>query len=194
MSLTWHGMTNLSKMPRVRYAPLRFPASIRVLIVQPGDKHSPISGSFAEIDLAADSKPAYECLSYTWGEAGNEVPIWIDGSELLIRPNLYAFLIRLRNEQGPRTLWADFICIDQLNTKEKSHQVSLMGVIYSQAIMVLAWVGEHADRSEELFYDWPERRSEIRRRNIGMLLSSKEQAYRKAVWAPFLARKYWTRT
>ena len=196
ISLAWHESTKLSEMPRVRYAPLRSTASIRVLIVQPGDENSPISGSFAEIDLAARSIPAYECLSYTWGEAGNEVPIWIDGRELLIRQNLYAFIVRLRKEEAPITSWADFICIDQQNLKEKTQQVQMMGAIYSQAITVRVWVGEHADRSEELFYAWPERTGVIEnlRRTFGMLLSHKEQAYRKAVWAPFLARTYWTRT
>lgn len=38
-------------------------------------------------------------------------------------------------------LWIDAICINQATTLEKNHQVSMMGMIYSQAECVIVWLG-----------------------------------------------------
>ncbi|PMD53878.1 HET-domain-containing protein, partial [Hyaloscypha bicolor E] len=42
----------------------------------------------------------------------------------------------------PRSLWADAVCINQRDNKEKGHQVALMAKIYSNANCVLVWLGE----------------------------------------------------
>ena len=48
----------------------------------------------------------------------------------------------LRNEAKtkvvPSVFWADAICINQQNNYEKSHQVRMMGSIYSQASGVIS--------------------------------------------------------
>lgn len=43
-------------------------------------------------------------------------------------------------------IWIDAICIEQANTQERSHQVRMMGDIYSNAETVLIWLGD-ADAS-----------------------------------------------
>jgi len=37
--------------------------------------------------------------------------------------------------------WADGICIDQSNLKERGHQVALMGQLYRKATLVCSWMG-----------------------------------------------------
>jgi hypothetical protein len=41
--------------------------------------------------------------------------------------------------------WIDLICINQCNTTERNHQVSIMRDIYSNANMVRAWLGKADD-------------------------------------------------
>ncbi|KAF2239752.1 hypothetical protein EV356DRAFT_109915 [Viridothelium virens] len=45
-------------------------------------------------------------------------------------------------------LWADAICINQDDLDERSHQVSMMGLIYSKAKGVIAWLGESNKESD----------------------------------------------
>ncbi|KAJ4392214.1 hypothetical protein N0V93_005839 [Gnomoniopsis smithogilvyi] len=80
--------------------------------------------------------------------------LYIDGSEILITPNLeHIIRVLLSHENGPaavrgKAIWIDAACIDQDNTKEKEQQIPLMGQIYRQAIRALMWLGDaegHAD-------------------------------------------------
>ena len=43
---------------------------------------------------------------------------------------------------GP--FWIDAVCIDQICTSERNHQVSVMGRIYSQAREGVAWLGHES--------------------------------------------------
>jgi len=50
-----------------------------------------------------------------------------------------------------RVVWADAICINQEDAKEKSEQVKLMGLIYSRASQVIIWLGsEEGDTANAL--------------------------------------------
>ena len=51
-------------------------------------------------------------------------------------------LRRLRLQEAIRTVWTDAICINQQDNAEKSHQVPLMGSIYSLAKRVVVWLGQ----------------------------------------------------
>ncbi|ORX98819.1 heterokaryon incompatibility, partial [Clohesyomyces aquaticus] len=42
-------------------------------------------------------------------------------------------------------VWADQVCINQDDEEEKSHQVQLVGVIYSKASTVVSWLGADND-------------------------------------------------
>lgn len=42
-------------------------------------------------------------------------------------------------------LWIDAISINQTNTEERNHQVSMMAKIYSNSSMLLIWLGEHTE-------------------------------------------------
>ena len=88
----------------------------------------------------------FHALSYTWGLESPTREILIDGKPFLIRQNLWNFLRRVRECED--LLWADAICINQNDAKEKSEQVALMGSIFSSASTVIVWLGEAADDSE----------------------------------------------
>ncbi|RMJ18124.1 hypothetical protein CDV36_002239 [Fusarium kuroshium] len=60
------------------------------------------------------------------------------------------FLLRQRSRSGPQAedtfgvikhFWADAICINQQDIKERTQQVQLMGQIYGSAETVYSWVG-----------------------------------------------------
>jgi hypothetical protein len=48
----------------------------------------------------------------------------------------------MRYTDRPRILWADAICINQLNTAEKESQVQLMRSIFSKAQQTLIFLGD----------------------------------------------------
>jgi len=48
-------------------------------------------------------------------------------------------------------LWIDAVCINQHSDDEKNHQIPLMRCIFSQAHMVLGWLGE---APEGLYESW----------------------------------------
>lgn len=115
-----------------------------------------ISGSIRHVSL--DEEPSYKALSYAWGDlASPKYPILIDGSTLLVTPNLYQALQLFQTLPGISSLWIDAICINQIDDKEKSRQVPLMHTIFSQAEEVLIWLGPAANQSSEIIsflIDW----------------------------------------
>ncbi|KAH9208523.1 heterokaryon incompatibility, partial [Leptodontidium sp. 2 PMI_412] len=83
-----------------------------------------------------DPQP-YEALSYVWGDNGSQKKIFIDGIPFAITPTLHAALENLRLEYDERILWIDALCINQANEHERTNQVSCMGRIYRQAVVVV---------------------------------------------------------
>lgn len=65
----------------------------------------------------------------------------INGTNLAIGVNLFEALRNFQLLNRDRILWADAICIDQGNPKERGHQVRQMGDIYRRADRVLFWLG-----------------------------------------------------
>lgn len=129
-------------------------AEIRLLVLPDSDTadNESISASFRIISL--HESPEFYALSYVWGSPTMTQPLYVDGSEVLISPNLeHIIRILLSHEKGPATvrgkaIWIDVFCIDQRNINEKEQQISLMGQIYRQATRVLMWLGDaegHAD-------------------------------------------------
>lgn len=113
---------------------------LRVLTLLPGVK------SKDEIRCELETrtfmtKPDYEALSYTWGDAPVSHKITINGQPFSIRENLYQALERLRFPDKRRTIWVDAICINQEEVVERNYEVSLMSFIYTRARRVLVWLG-----------------------------------------------------
>jgi hypothetical protein len=111
--------------------------SIRLLEVlsTPEDDH----GRCRLVKYGLNKRPAYNALSYAWGNREGEYYVSVDGEDLKVTENLLHFLkqyetVPLRERTR---LWIDAICINQANISERNHQVQLMYLIYNGAEMVL---------------------------------------------------------
>lgn len=84
----------------------------------------------------------YTALSYVWGSPDKTHIIWInDGKSLPITANLFSALHDIRHKTSPIFLWADAICINQLDGLEKAMQISLMAQIYAGALHTIIHLG-----------------------------------------------------
>jgi len=116
---------------------------IRLLFIEPHDYHGPDS-SLLRVKLVEENldTAVFDALSYVWGDQANKVYIICNGKGHNIGQNLHAALIEYRNRGQPgRGLWADAICINQRDVKEKTNQVQMMGDIYSAASGTIIWLG-----------------------------------------------------
>jgi hypothetical protein len=91
--------------------------------------------------------PPYEAMSYAWGHPSPTLNMTLERCVVPIRSNLHRALLRVRNESTIRTIWADAVCINQADTEERFHQVSIMGLIFERALRVLVLLGD--DEHEE---------------------------------------------
>ncbi|KAH7407174.1 heterokaryon incompatibility protein-domain-containing protein [Cadophora sp. MPI-SDFR-AT-0126] len=128
---------------RYMYKALESKLSIRVLILEKGSYEDPIRCRLNHVDFA--QKPQYEALSYVWGETSETKEVFCDEIPMQITRSLHGALRHLRHKSTERVLWADAVCINQRDNVEKSHQVALMGEIYSNCSQVLVWIGEDID-------------------------------------------------
>ena len=90
--------------------------------------------------------PDYVALSYCWGDPAITRLISVNDLPVQVTTNLEAALRALRNRKV-KTVWIDALCINQLDLLERGLQVMRMGLIYSNASYVMAWVGKEADDS-----------------------------------------------
>jgi len=95
----------------------------------------------------AISIPDYVALSYCWGDPLVTKPICVNNVHVEITTNLEAAL-RVLRDMNIQVLWIDALCINQNDLSERGLQVMRMGLIYSNASKVLAWIGEESDGSE----------------------------------------------
>ncbi|KAH7336283.1 heterokaryon incompatibility protein-domain-containing protein [Rhexocercosporidium sp. MPI-PUGE-AT-0058] len=123
-----------------QYTPLPEGKYIRLLHLEPGRKSDPGHCQLTTVKL--DDAPPFEALSYHWGSAQLSYSITINNKGALnLTSNLVSALIRVRHETELRVLWADAICINQENIKERTEQVQLMSEIYGRASQVLIYLG-----------------------------------------------------
>jgi hypothetical protein len=80
-------------------------------------------------------------LSYCWGQEKAICKININGHPFYVRPNLFAYLQLLSQEEDSTCIFIDAICINQDDLAEKSIQIGLMGDVYRLAIECVAWLG-----------------------------------------------------
>lgn len=91
--------------------------------------------------------PAFNALSYVWGDPTITETIVVNGIKVQVTENLacalkYApQLLNQASGEAIMKLWADAICINQKDIAEKNHQVPFMKDIYSKADIVLCWLG-----------------------------------------------------
>ena len=118
---------------------------IRLLHLAPALNHDdPLVCSFSLASF--DEDVDYEALSYAWGDVTPVMPVSLEGKEVLITKNLHSALCHLRYLDQQRILWADALCINQSDLRERTHQVSLMSSIYSRAKFSVGLVGRSLGR------------------------------------------------
>ncbi|KAG8530663.1 uncharacterized protein KY384_004018 [Bacidia gigantensis] len=119
---------------------------IRIFILK-GISAGRIHGKLSSESLE-HGKHSYDALSYVWGERislnKNELLIEVDGCSIQISPNLHEALCYLCKHGQQRRLWIDQICINQDDNRERSEQVSKMGLIYEYARAVQIRLGPAA--------------------------------------------------
>ncbi|KAK0745587.1 heterokaryon incompatibility, partial [Schizothecium vesticola] len=118
---------------------------IRLIELLPGRSPDPIRCNLQATPLARSVK--YECLSYCWGDTKNVVIILCNGVSLPVTANLMGALQALRQEDKPRRVWVDAICINQGSIPERNQQVAVMRDIYRNATRTVVWLGYEADDS-----------------------------------------------
>ncbi|ORX99212.1 heterokaryon incompatibility protein-domain-containing protein [Clohesyomyces aquaticus] len=124
------------------YERLDTPSSFRLLQIKrpPDDTDAPCHYSLFQTTL--DQAPRYETLSYVWGTTDqSEMVKLIDGKILRVTKPLKEALPFVERQCSTGYLWIDQICIDQDDRNERSHQVKLMGQIYTSCSRVLVWLG-----------------------------------------------------
>ncbi len=105
-----------------------------------------------------NSDVEYIALSYVWGTSGTTARICCSGVNFNISDNLAIILPTLRNffkkefstEIARIPIWVDAICINQADAREKEGQVKIMGQIYRKAEMVIAFLGDADDETEDV--------------------------------------------
>jgi hypothetical protein len=108
-------------------------------IAQTDDEMTPIACTLHVISL--QENPKYIALSYVWGPPTHTREIYVNDEPFMVLENLWHFLHQARKDRQTCAFWIDAICIDQDSNPERTHQVSMMGRIYSEAELVLAWLG-----------------------------------------------------
>lgn len=84
--------------------------------------------------------PSYYALSYCWGDPTFTIPILCNGAAFEVTRNLLSALKQLREEGQHSWIWADAICINQLDEEEKSGQIALVRDIYKMASWTMIWL------------------------------------------------------
>ncbi|KAI0839984.1 HET-domain-containing protein [Hypoxylon sp. FL0890] len=120
----------------------------------PRDKYDPVDRQ------GEQSRVDYEALSYTWGTSESPGTAVVESSEtdtgsgtnshtqrLPINRNLEEAIRHLRYEDECRVMWIDAICINQADVEERNEQVPRIGLIYSLARRVVAWLGPSSSSS-----------------------------------------------
>ena len=141
--------TKLSNpFPGISYKPLDFVNfEFRLLTLLENEDSSEEGQICCELKHAyLDDSPQYHALSYCWGDPTVIAPILVNGLTMEVTTNLEAALRELRS-QKVKTIWVDALCINQQDPTERGLQVMRMGLIYSRAFTVLAWLGPESDGS-----------------------------------------------
>jgi hypothetical protein len=114
--------------------------TFRYLVLQPGAGYEPLVCNLHTAQIADNE---YHAISYVWGTEIRDQTIICNGHVMMVTINLFKALHCIRLPDRPLALWADSICINQEDTNEKSHQVSLMGKVYRAAKCVLIFIGSN---------------------------------------------------
>jgi len=138
------------------YQPLTEPDAIRLIVLQPALHDSEkVQCSLIHTTLLHyenDIFDHYTALSYVWGDPTDFQTILIDGVPFSVTVNLYSALRDLRDTTKSLRLWADAICINQVDEYEKGLQVAMMGKIYETAHHTVIYLGSMGPGAENILH------------------------------------------
>ncbi|KAK1722658.1 hypothetical protein CaCOL14_010952 [Colletotrichum acutatum] len=121
---------------------------IRVIKLQPAPSLlAPITAELVILKLGGGSSH-YDALSYRWGDCLDPVNITMNGICMSVTQSLDTALRHLRHSKEERVVWADSVCINQEDMKEKSIQIQKMDEVYRDASCVRIWLGEAQGSTE----------------------------------------------
>ena len=124
------------------YPPLRFSKSIRLLeLVRDSQKSATVSADLIDFELS--SAPAFEAMSYRWGDPARTHHIRIGHTLprcLQITKSAHDALRAITPLRGIKYVWIDSVCINQDAASEKQQQLPMMGEIYEEASLVTAHI------------------------------------------------------
>jgi hypothetical protein len=131
------------------YSPLDLSQNtIRLLHIRKGAWPKDVYCSLVEATTDPGEAVPYQALSYTWGDVEGEertqlpLPrIFVNNRVFPATNNLRMALSHIQDPNHDIILWADAICINQQDNREKGHQVKQMAQIYKNAEEVLIWLG-----------------------------------------------------
>jgi hypothetical protein len=129
------------------------PPEMRLIKLLPGPFSSQVQATLSKVSF--EDMTSYEAISYAWGDPSTTAPILLDGIEFPITVNLESALRHFRLEEKSRLLWADAICINQLDIQERNIQVRFMAEIYKRCSRCLVWLGE-VDEDGDAAFDFIE--------------------------------------
>lgn len=152
---------------------------MRLIEIYPGDWNDPIACQLHYVPLDSSTASDYVALSYAWGDQSTpKTKIYVNGRERDIGQSLFTAFRQLRgfgitrDDAGPSVcfdmtdhsqllqpqlnlrkfrLWADALCINQKDDKDREHQIPLMRQIYRCANYVFVWLGENEPQDGPLF-------------------------------------------
>ncbi|EME44955.1 hypothetical protein DOTSEDRAFT_127979, partial [Dothistroma septosporum NZE10] len=130
----------------------------RLATLEPGTGLQPVRCSLSWESSRAPTR-SHCCLSYAWESVSRDTgqsahraaAILLDGYKFPVTENLLNALRNLRDPKTDILIWIDQICINQDDHEERAQQVDIMKHIYNQAREIFIWLGEAANRSDELF-------------------------------------------
>ncbi|KAF7919365.1 uncharacterized protein EAE97_011697 [Botrytis byssoidea] len=145
----------MEDIQQYQYTALLEPDAFRIIVIHHAlSIESPLSCSLTYSTLFHYDQSLidhYIALSYVWGDANNRKIILVDQKPLLINESLDSALRHLRDKKEDISVWADGICINQFDFKEKNKQVSLMSLIYEVARHTVIFLGETTSETDEIF-------------------------------------------
>jgi len=160
-SLASHSSHSIDMTSRSLYTPLNESRSeIRLLEIAQGGDNNNVTVECKLTVLSLKDNPKFTALSYCWGDAKVTENILLDGRITPVTTNLAAALKHVKNhwrtvfaDKDPTEfrLWADAVCVNQADLKERSSQVRLMRAVFSNAELVIAWLGHGSNNIDAAF-------------------------------------------
>ncbi|KLU86253.1 hypothetical protein MAPG_05269 [Magnaporthiopsis poae ATCC 64411] len=138
-----------------QYKPLQH-GEIRVLYLDADPNPSaPLTGSIQHIRLNTHIPPFFWALSYVWGapitSSSAQHSLQTPSGEIIQLTLSLSLALRALRDKGAVSipLWADAVCINQSDAREKALQVRAMRDVFGRAERVVAWLGPEYEGSAE---------------------------------------------